>query len=78
MTRADVAQYLLTILSWPGIEADRATLVPALERWRDTPRLGFVDAYLAVLAVRQDLPVFSKNVGDLRALAAQVPDVLLA
>ena len=76
MTRADVADYLLSVLGWPGVEGEKEVMVEAVERWGQTPGLGFVDAYLATLAVQQGRPVYSKNVGELVAQGAEVPTPL--
>jgi hypothetical protein len=42
---------------------DKAALRDALLRW-ETQRMGFIDAWLAVRAIRQGLPVCSANEGD--------------
>ena len=64
MTRQDIGDYLLTVLSWPGIQGDRATMIEAVERWQATETLSFVDAYLSSVASRRQCPVYSKNVRD--------------
>lgn len=74
--REDVAVYLLSVIDWPGILCDKATYADALNRWRRTPGLGFADAYLASLSLRDEMPVFTKNVRDLRGQGAQTPDPL--
>jgi len=76
MTRAEIAEYLLAILAWDGFTGDKGLLVNAVERWRTTPRLAFVDAFLATLAVREQCAVYSKNVAELQGLGAVVPDPL--
>ena len=76
MSRIDVGSFLLDLIGWESIQADKAVLVGAIERWRDNPSLGFVDAYLGTLAVRKDAPVFTKNVGDFAKFGATVPDPL--
>lgn len=76
MTRTDVAHYLLSVLSWPGVDGDKDLMVEAVQRWGSTPGLGFVDAYLAALAVRQRRPVFTKNISELAAQGADVPNPL--
>ena len=78
MTRADIASFLLGLIGWETVRADKANLVGALEHWRDTPGLGFVDAYLGVLALRRDVPVFTKNVRDFVRFGAEVPEPLIA
>ncbi|MBI2964752.1 MAG: PIN domain-containing protein [Chloroflexi bacterium] len=76
MSRDEVAEYLLVILAWEGIVADKSTLIQSVERWRDTDGLGFVDAYLAVVASTEGAPVYSKNVRELRGQGVVVPDRL--
>lgn len=72
-TRATVAQYLATILKWPGITGEKGVLLDAVERWQSTPGLAFIDAYLAATAVTNSMPVFTKNVRELTAQGAEVP-----
>ena len=76
MTRAQIAEYLLAILAWEGLSGEKGMLAQAVERWRVTPRLAFVDAYLATRAASEAVPVFSKNVSELRGQGVEVPDPL--
>lgn len=76
MNRAEVADYLLAVLAWEGIGGNKDLLVAAVQRWRDTPRLAFVDAYLAALAHAEACPVYTKNITELRLQGAKVPDTL--
>ena len=71
--RAEVATYLISILEWPGVTADKALLVEALTRWGKTARLGFVDAYLAARALAENRPIYTKNVSDFADCGATVP-----
>ena len=73
MTRDEIAEYILAVLQWPGIDADKDLLSATLDLWRNVPDAGFVDAYLAAIAKEQGCPVFSKNVKDFRAAGANVP-----
>ncbi len=73
MTREQVGEYLLMVLRWEGVQGDKDTLVETVMRWRATPGLAFVDAYLAVLARQRGCPVFSKNVKELAAQGVVVP-----
>jgi predicted nucleic acid-binding protein len=73
MTRDQVGEYLLMVLRWEGVQGDKDTLAETVMRWRATPGLAFVDAYLATLAHRRGCPVFSKNVRELTAQGAVVP-----
>lgn len=76
MTRREVAEYLLAILAWEGIHAEKDLLISAVQRWRDHARLAFVDAYLAALAARDGSPVYTKNLGDFAALGVHAPNPL--
>lgn len=76
MTRQDVAQYLLTVLSWKGVQGDKDLMAQTVQRWAQSARLSFVDAYLAELAAQRGCPVFTKNVRELMAEGADVPDPL--
>jgi predicted nucleic acid-binding protein len=76
ITKEQTAQYLLTILSWRGVQGEKDVMVDAVERWWTTRGLSFVDAYLAALAAARDYPVYSKNVRELTAQGITVPDPL--
>ena len=76
LTREDVADYLLMVVGWAGIECAKDLLVDGLQRWRATPGLGFTDAYLAALAAANRSPVFTKNVAEFRAQGVAVLDPL--
>lgn len=76
MARVEVAEYLLAILGWDGITGEKSLLVNAVERWRDSPGLAFVDAYLAALAADHGCPVYSKNLAEFQAQGVVVPDPL--
>ena len=76
LSRGATADYLLDVSNWPGIIADRPVLADALGRWKTTQGLGFVDAYLAARAAIEDLPIYPKNVRELVAQGATVPDPL--
>ena len=76
MTRDQVGEYLLMALRWPGVQADKDTLVETVMRWRVTPGLAFVDAYLATLAHQRNCPVYSKNVRELSGQGVDVPACL--
>jgi hypothetical protein len=51
-------------------------MIDAVQRWRDTPGLAFVDAYLASRAAAESRPVYTKNVRELRGQGVDVPDPL--
>ena len=76
MTRASVAEYLLMVLSWPGVRGDKDILVETVMRWQAAPTLAFVDAYLATVAHQRGCPVFGKNVKDLAGQGVSVPTPL--
>ena len=76
MTRTEVAEYLLAILQWDGLTGNKGLLVQAVQRWRNSPALAFVDAYLSALAAHEQSPVYSKNVAELRAQGVVIPDPL--
>lgn len=78
LTREDVAEYLLMVVGWDGIQCGKDVLVDALQRWRATPGLGFTDAYLATLAAGSGSPAYTKNVAEFRAQGVDVPEPLPA
>lgn len=63
MGRQDVATYLIVVITWPGVDADKEMLV---------------DAYLASLANRDRCPVYTKNIQAFSAQGVEVPDPLAA
>jgi predicted nucleic acid-binding protein len=76
LTREQIALYLLTVLSWDGVTGDKQTMVDAVERWRVTPGLAFVDAYLAATAARHRCAVYTKIVAELEGQGVAVPNPL--
>jgi predicted nucleic acid-binding protein len=76
MTRSDIADYLLMLIGWPGVQCDKQLFGDTIRRWRDTPRLGFVDAHLAALAARRACAVYTKNIREFVAQGVEVPDPL--
>jgi predicted nucleic acid-binding protein len=63
-TRAAVHAYVRSILLLPGLRADDKTdLIEAVDHWA-AGSAGFVDAWLATLASRRNLPVCSINARD--------------
>lgn len=75
MTRQQIGEYLLMVLSWDGVEGD---MVDAVQRWQETSGLSFADAYLAALAAERSCSVYSKNVRELEAQGVTVPQPLPA
>jgi predicted nucleic acid-binding protein len=76
--RNDVANFLIDVVNMPGIVADKELLVETLRLWGTNSGLGFVDAYLVTRGDRESCLVYTKNVRELRALGASVPDRLPA
>jgi predicted nucleic acid-binding protein len=76
LQKADVAELLMTFVSWPGVECDRAFLAGTVRAWGSTPGLGFVDAYLAEKARASGLTVFTKNRRDFAKADLDIPDRL--
>ena len=76
MTKQDVAQYLITVLSWVGVVGETDLLIDTVERWAGTPGLSFTDAYLAALATRRRCPVFTKNLREFLGQGVNAPSPL--
>lgn len=76
MTKRDVAEYLMTVLSWVGIVGDKDLMIETVQRWSGTPSLSFADAYVAIRAAHLQCPVFTKNLRELRGQGAVAPDPL--
>lgn len=73
MSREQIGEYMLVVLSWPGIHGEKDLLADAVQRWRRTPRLSFTDAYLAAMAFRDACPIYTKNVRELEGQRVSVP-----
>jgi predicted nucleic acid-binding protein len=73
MTRSQVAAYLLMILGWDGIRGETSVLADTVTRWRDTPGLAFIDAYLAAVAKDRGCPVYTKNIDEIATQGIDVP-----
>jgi len=78
LTRPDVAAYMLVMVGLDGVIADKGLPVDTIKRWRDTPGLAFVYAYLAAVAATRTCPVYTKNVRELQGQGITVPDPLPA
>jgi predicted nucleic acid-binding protein len=76
MTRQDVADYLLMVLSWDGVRGQKDVMAAAVDRWRSTAGLSFADAYLAARAAERNCPIYSKNVRELSRQGVSVPSSL--
>lgn len=73
MTKQQVAEYLLMILQWPGVEGEKSLLIETVQRWGGTPGLSFADAHLAALASHRRCQVFTKNLRELRGQGVDAP-----
>jgi predicted nucleic acid-binding protein len=76
MSRADIAVYLLTVLSWPGVEGDKPVMIDTVARWARTPGLAFADANLAALASQRGCSVYTLNRRELRSQGVDAPSLL--
>lgn len=76
MTREDIADYLVSVMSLPSVELEDEILVDTVRLWAKTPDLSFVDAYLGLRAQREDLPVFTKNIRHFERFGIRVPNPL--
>jgi predicted nucleic acid-binding protein len=74
--RQELAAFLLMILSWPGVEGDKETMIDTVQRWSGSPGLAFVDAYLAVRAGQRGCPIYTKNARELERQGVSVPRAL--
>jgi predicted nucleic acid-binding protein len=62
--RTAICDYIRTFLEMDAIRAnDKAALRDVLLHWQ-TQRVGFIDAWLAIRATRQGMPVCSANESD--------------
>jgi predicted nucleic acid-binding protein len=62
--RAAIHSFIQSILRLDGIQAqDKTALMETLTRWA-TQRGGFIDAWLAVVAQRRNIPICSVNIRD--------------
>lgn len=71
--RHELARYLISVIEWPGVVCERATIAETLQRWSSTPGLSFIDAYLATVATTREVPIYTKNVRELIAQGVDVP-----
>jgi predicted nucleic acid-binding protein len=75
-TRDEVAAFLLTLLTWPGIIGDKVLLVDAIQRWQAVDGLGFVDAFLTARAIRERWAIYTKNIRHFTNQGIEIPDPL--
>lgn len=77
LSRSDIAELVLSIMSSPGVTVSEEPLVTdALNRWASSTTISFVDSLLISAASVEGAAVFSKNVMELRAHGATAPDPL--
>ena len=76
MTRDQIAEYLRTVLLWPGIHGETTVMLDAVDRWEQHPNIGFADAYLAALAAARAYSVYTKNIRHFTGPGVEVPDPL--
>lgn len=70
-----VAGITLSLLDVSGGSTMDSTLRGAIEVWRDTPGLSFVDAYLGTRAASENLPVYTVNRKDFLRQGVDAPDL---
>jgi predicted nucleic acid-binding protein len=78
MSRQDIADYLITLMSLPSVYMDDDAVFDAVRSWASTSNLGFVDAYLAIRAQEGRVPVYTKNVRHFKPFDIEVPDPLVS
>jgi predicted nucleic acid-binding protein len=76
MSRQQVAEYLLMVLSWDGVEGEKDLMIETVQRWASTPGLSFADAHLAALANHRDCQVYTKYLREIRGQGIDAPDHL--
>ena len=76
MTREQIGEYMLAVLSWPGVQGEKELMIDAVNRWLAKPGLSFVDAYLSALASQEGRSIHSKNVHHLTDQGVDVPNPL--
>ena len=67
---------MIGVLKWPGVICERDFLARVLTLWGDTPGLGFVDAYLAIIAQEERCEVLTINAREFARLEVTVPHPL--
>lgn len=72
-TRQEIAEELLALTQWSGIDCDQELIPAAIIRWRDRPSVSFADALLAAEAIRSQTRVFTVNVRDFNDTGIEVP-----
>lgn len=66
---------LTALIESPGVVRRDTMLLEAIEVWRSTPSLSFVDAYLGVRAQREGRPVYTVNRRDFERQGVEAPDI---
>jgi hypothetical protein len=74
-SKDDIARYILGVLRMPGVTGETELLADVVRRWQ-TSSISFVDCLLLERALRDGVPVYTKNVRDFRSQGVEVPDPL--
>jgi predicted nucleic acid-binding protein len=74
-SRAQIADIILVVLEVAGTVDLTGILESSLVRWRDTPGLSFVDAYLGTWALAEGRPVYTVNRRDFQRQGVEAPDI---
>ncbi len=78
LSRTEIGSILATMFEWPGvIVSDKHLLLVALNRWSSSQSLGFGDSLLIFHAESQVVPIFTKNVREMRDYGVEIPDKLV-
>ena len=75
LDRKAVADTILVLLSGAGVDEPTGLIAGAVEAWRDTPQLSFVDAYLGAKSLAEDRPVYTVNRKDFLRQGVDAPDL---
>lgn len=78
MSRRDIGEYLIGLMALPAVRVDDDLLSESIRIWMQSGNLGFVDAYLAVRAERERIPIYTKNLRDFQNFDVETPDPLMA
>ncbi len=76
MSRQDVADYLIGLMALPAVYLDDEAVFESVRIWANSPGVGFVDAYLAVRAQRDRMPIYTKNIRHFEPFDVDVPNPL--
>lgn len=74
-SRERIADIALSLLDISGASIVDLVVRRAIDVWRETPGLSFVDAYLGSRALAEELPVYSINRKDFLRQGVDAPDL---